>query len=416
MIRKTIAAALLASAAPLAAAQAPAQAPASAPAAIAAAPAPAADPARLAAARRFIDEAAPQSFIEQMVSAGVRSAAEEHRNDAAAARRDPHHAERARIIERVGGEEATRIMRELDPSFRALFADFYARQMSVADLEEGSRFYSSPVGRRFMAGSLAVAMGPEYQRSMEALTPALTASFAGVEQRFAAAMADLPPIPGMPAPPAGAPAAAVKPAPPIPPAALPHTPAVDPARFAAAARAVDALWPSELFRRPLNMLPAIEMLIAMRVGDFGLPIPPSAGINPNATLAELASGFDPHFRQRVPALARFGGEELARAASAMEPDWRRIVATAYAREFTVVELEEVSRFFGSPAGRRIVEQSLLAMEDPQLVRGTILMVPRVVIQIPTIQQRIDQASAHLPPVPEPSAPVPVPPANRGRRR
>jgi hypothetical protein len=412
MIRKTIAAALLASTAPLAAAQAPAQAPA----AIATAPSPAADPARLAAARRFVDEALPQSFLEQMVSLGVQSAAEEHRNNTDAARRDPHHAERARIMERVAGEEAIRIMRGLDPSFRALFADFYARRMSVADLEEGTRFYSSPLGKRFMAGSINMATSPEYNRSMEALGPAFIASFAGVEQRFAAAMADLPPIPGMPVPPPGAPTATVTLSSPTPPVVLPPLPAVDPARLAAGASAVDTLWPSDIVRRPLNMLPAIEALIAMRVGDFGLPIPPDAGINPNATLGELATGFDPHFRHRLPVLARFGGEELARATIALEPDWRRVLAHAYAREFTAPELEQMTQFFGSPGGRRLIDESVRAMEDPQLVRGTILMLPGLIMQFPAIQQRIEQATAHLPPVPAASAPVSAPPSNRRRRR
>jgi hypothetical protein len=403
MIRKLIAAALLASAAPVAAAQAPAAAPAQAQAP---APAAAPDPARLAPARRLVDAAMPQSLFEQAVMAGVRSAAAEMRGNADAARRDPHHAERSRIEERVMGEEAMRVLRDIDPNMRALFADFYARTLDAADLEAAANFYSSAAGRRFSAGAMSAAMDPDYQRSMEALTPQLMGALVGAEQRFAAATAGLPPIPGMPAPAAGP----VPAAPPIPAFTLPARsgPPVDPARFAAARRALDALWPTEAFTHPLNLQRAVETLIAIRVGDFGIPIPPSAGINPNSTLAEIGSGFDPHLRQRIPVLARFAGSEMARVTAAMEPGWKLLTADAYAREFTAAELDAVTSFFSTPAGRRFAMESYKAVEDPQLVRGVVMLIPRVAMQFPAMQQRVQQATAHLPPVPP--APAPLPPS------
>jgi hypothetical protein len=158
----------------------------------------------------------------------------------------------------------------------------------------------------------------------------------------------------------------------------------------------EAIWPAGLFERPLDLVPALDTVAAMRVGDFGVPIPPQAQIDPNATLAALATGFDPHFSRRLPVLARFGAGEIARVGTAIAPEWKRIAANFYAREFTVAELDGMTGFFGSPAGRRLNVGTYQAIEDPALVRGIALLLPRLALQIPAAMQRVEQATAHLP--------------------
>jgi hypothetical protein len=186
--------------------------------------------------------------------------------------------------------------------------------------------------------------------------------------------------------------------------------------MAAARRALDALWPSELFRRELNLLPAIETLIAIRAGDFGVPIPPGVGVNPNATLAEIGSGFDPHLRQRLPVLTRFAGSEFTRLMAAMEPGWKMLTADAYAREFTAAELDGVAGFFSSPAGRRFATESFRVLEDPQVVRSFVMMVPRIAMQFPAVTQRVARETAHLPAPPPETTTTPVPRVEAPRKR
>jgi hypothetical protein len=406
MIRKIITAALLASSASVAAAQ---EAPATVqppvveiqpvPAAPAAAPAPAVDPARLAAARSFVDAALPQSLIERAIALGVHQAAEEHRRDPAEIRRDPNLAERSRIMERVISEEMGRILRDIDPGMRSVVSDFYARRLSQADLEEGARFYGGPMGRRFYEGAINMALSPEYEQAMQSLAPHVQGALAGADQRYAAATADLAPFPGERRPAAGA-SSSAPPAPRAAPAA-PALPAVDPDRLAAGRRLAEALWPPEMFREPFNLVPMLETVMAMRVGDLGVPIPPQWQIDPNATFGEIATTYDPQFSRRVPVLARFGAGEIARVGTAIEPEWKRIAAVFYAREFSVAELEAMAGFFASPAGRRITVESYRAIEDSALVRGTIQLLPRVALQLPAAFQRVEQATAHLPP---PAAP------------
>jgi|GEM_PF-3528542 len=423
MIRKTLFAALLASSASLAAAQTTPATTTPTVVAPQAAPAAAPDPARLAAARQFVDAALPPGMIERAMVEGFRAAAREELADPERARRDPHLAERIRLSEPVVIAEARRILTDLDPSARAVLADFYARRMSAAELDEGSRFFAGATGRRFYEGVFRLALSDEYNRAMQALAPEAMAAVAGIEQRFAALRAEMPPIPGMPNPPAAAPGArASDKAPPVrvvpsrasspAAAAAPAGPAPDPVRLAAARRMLDAMWPSDLVSRPLNLLPTVEMLIAIRFGDFGIPIPPTAPVNANSTAAELATAFDPHFRARLPVLTRFAGAELARLMTGIEPAWKRVSAPLYAREFTAAELDSMTSFFASPAGRRLAEESYRAYEDAQLVRGLVMLVPRIALQVPAAAQRVEQATAHLPP-PTPPAPEATPPISDG---
>lgn len=406
MIRKTFFAALLASSASFAAAQpapsAGAQATTTPTVAAPAAPAAAPDPARLAAARQFVDAMLPSGIVERALIEGFRAGMRDELADPENRRRDPHLAERLRLAEPIVIAEGRRILADVDPNARAVLADFYARRMSAAELAESAGFFASPTGRRFYEGVFNIGVSEDYNRAMQALVQALTPAMAGIEQRFAEVAAQMPPIPGMPTPPAAA-----RTAPPAasPPAAvpLPAAPAVDQARLASARRMLDAMWPSSLSARPLNLLPTIEMLTSIRLGDFGIPIPPQTRISPDSTAADLATTFDPHFRSRLPVLTRFAASELARAMTAMEPVWKQISAPYYAREFTVAELDAMTRFFQTPAGRSVMEQSYRAYEDPALVRGLVMLVPRIVLQLPAAMQRVEQATAHLP---RPTPPVP----------
>jgi hypothetical protein len=409
MIRKTFAAVLLASAATLAAAQpAPQQtAPAQSAQPI---PAPTAEP-RALAASRLVDAMWPQSELDALVREMVSQAgAEVARLDPEGARRDPHFAERQRITQQVIGEETARIVGTLAPDFRRLLAGHYARQFSPAELDPAAAFYLSPTGRRFARESLVIFASPEYQRAIESLTPQATRAMEGVSERLTAAMAQLPPPPGSaaarrPAPPRAAP----PPMPPMPP----MPPAPDLARLSPAQRAAHLVWPSAIFRHVADYRPVIETVLGMRISEFGIPFPAGPNMPANATVADMAGSADPQFRERAAIAARLFGEEMARFGAVMEPDFRRIMADMYGRRFTPAELEEVAGFYGTPAGQRFAAESYRYLEDPQFVRGMLLVLPRAAMQVPAVMQRVNAATAHLPPPPPPPPQTtPAPPRPR----
>jgi hypothetical protein len=195
--------------------------------------------------------------------------------------------------------------------------------------------------------------------------------------------------------------------------AAPQLPPVEPARLAAAQRVGDLVYPSGALQQAWNMSPMLQTMMGMRIADFGLPFPPPGGAPADATIGQMATQHDPHFAERVRIYGQVVAEETARIFTMVEPDFRRLMATVYARRFTVPELEEIGRFYATPAGRRYAGEALTLMQDPEFIRGLMLMMPRVAMQMPAVVQRVTAATAHLPP---PNIDPPAPPAEEGQRR
>jgi hypothetical protein len=92
------------------------------------------------------------------------------------------------------------------------------------------------------------------------------------------------------------------------------------------------------------------------------------------------------------------------------PMFRAATSELYARTFTVAELDDVTRFYATPAGRALARESLAAMVDPDFVRGTLLMTPRAAAEAAGAMVRIGQSTVGLPPPPAPPRAPPAPPA------
>lgn len=189
-------------------------------------------------------------------------------------------------------------------------------------------------------------------------------------------------------------------------AAVPQLPPVEPARLAAAERVIELVYPAGALQQAWNMSPMMQTIMAMRIADFGLPFPAPEGIPADATIGQMVTQHDPHFAERMRISSQVIAEEMGRIFTMIEPDFRRVMATAYARRFTGPELEEIGRFYGTPAGRRYAGEVLTIMQDPELVRGFMMMMPRVAMQMPAVAQRVTAATAHLPALTGPRPPAP----------
>ncbi|HEX8526876.1 DUF2059 domain-containing protein [Allosphingosinicella sp.] len=200
---------------------------------------------------------------------------------------------------------------------------------------------------------------------------------------------------------------------PAPPA--PQAPPVDPARFAAAQRVIDLVYPQGAIQQLWNMTPGLQAIMGMRIADFGLPFPPPPGAPADATIGQAIATHDPHFSERLRLSSEVIAEEMGRIFTMVEPDFKRLMATVYARRFSVGELDEIGRFYATPAGRRLAMEGISVFQDPEFMRGAMLMMPRVAMQMPAVAHRVMQATAHLPP-PGPPAHAGPPPSNEGQRR
>lgn len=147
-------------------------------------------------------------------------------------------------------------------------------------------------------------------------------------------------------------AAPQTPAPAPSPAPAPAT-EVEPARLAAAKAVVGLFLPED--RRD-------AMIDAMLAPTF-------EGVRQSFTESpEMASlfGNDPAMKAKIDA---FMAEEEARSLKILRasmPQMLEAMARAYARRFTVAQLEEISAFFRTPTGSLYVSQSMTLMSDPDV--------------------------------------------------
>ncbi len=129
--------------------------------------------------------------------------------------------------------------------------------------------------------------------------------------------------------------------------------AIDPARLAAARRVVDVIFPA----------PQREQMMAAIVGSFDATIKRSLMNVPDvARLLEV----EPRAR---PVFDRFIEKQQAKSAQRLKvglPGMVDAMGRAYARRFTVAQLDEMQAFFATPTGQIYIAQSATIMGDPDV--------------------------------------------------
>jgi hypothetical protein len=212
------------------------------------------------------------------------------------------------------------------------------------------------------------------------------------------------------------PAAPVAPPPAVaPPAAMPAP--VDPARLAVARQTADYVWPLGTYQRMMSgpmMDGLIQSILSMKLSDIMPPgMAGAKGVDPkdaNATLNDMVGKGDPYFQERIRVATRVIATEMAPVFATIEPAMRDGLAHAYARRFTVEQLNEMNRFFATPVGRAYASESMLIMMDPDVIQNMIKTAPALMQAMPQISAKLEAAEKQLPP--PPSKPHPdAPPAH-----
>ncbi|HEX8256493.1 MAG TPA: DUF2059 domain-containing protein, partial [Allosphingosinicella sp.] len=109
---------------------------------------------------------------------------------------------------------------------------------------------------------------------------------------------------------------------------------------------------------------------------------------------------DPHYDERMRIFMDVMFAELEKIMDREEPGIRNAMARAYARRFTVEEMRQLDVFFATPIGRKFALQSVMLMEDPELLAQTMSLHPRMQAQMPRVVEKVMAATAHLPPPPD----------------
>lgn len=178
-------------------------------------------------------------------------------------------------------------------------------------------------------------------------------------------------------------------------------PPVDPERMAIARQTVASILPPGTMQRIMkdSMGNMEDMMLKgmfdIKASDLGVE-----GEGKDKTLREAMAEKDPHFEERMRISNQVMGEEMGTIFNKMEPRMREGMARAYARRFTVVELNEINRFFASPAGGSFARQSFELMTDPELMAEMVSFMPELLKEVPAIAEKVKKATAHLPPPPD----------------
>ncbi|MBS0255873.1 MAG: DUF2059 domain-containing protein [Proteobacteria bacterium] len=193
------------------------------------------------------------------------------------------------------------------------------------------------------------------------------------------------------------------------PPAAPAAPAAasDPARLAAAHALVDAILPPGSYARMMSgsLQPMMER---MNAGMSQLPLRDlvaGAGLDEAAvarlgktTAGEIMAIIDPAFAERQHRMFGVVLGELTKVMTASEPELRDAMAEAYARRFTLDQLNDINHFFASPSGQAYATNALTLMSDPALAARMQSLGPRIAGMMPEILAKARQSAADLPPM------------------
>ena len=183
---------------------------------------------------------------------------------------------------------------------------------------------------------------------------------------------------------------------------------IDPLRIEAAKDTVDYLFPVGTYERMMKgtMDQMMDQIMTgmgnMRMGDLAgaggvsrSDIPDDLG---DKTMAEIAAERDPHYQERMKISTKVMMDEMVNLMIDMEPTVRKALTNIYARKFTVDQLNEMTRFFSTDTGSAFARDYMMVFVDPEMMQSMMSMVPEMMQAMPDIMKKVEEATAHLPPV------------------
>jgi len=183
---------------------------------------------------------------------------------------------------------------------------------------------------------------------------------------------------------------------------------IDPARLKAAKNTVDYLFPLGTYERMMKgtMDQLMDQMMMgmgdMRMGDLagagGVArddMPDGMG---EKTLAEISREADPNFDERMKISTKVMMDEMIDIMITMEPAVREALTNIYARKFTAPQLTEMNNFFATDTGGAFARDYMMVFVDPEMMQSMMTMVPEMMQAMPNIMKKVEEATAHLPPV------------------
>jgi hypothetical protein len=187
---------------------------------------------------------------------------------------------------------------------------------------------------------------------------------------------------------------------------FPPQPEPDPARLSLARTSAAAMWPEGSYGKMMTgfMGGVVDHAMQLKGSDFaaiaGKPEKASAH---DLSIHDQAAAKDPYFDQRVAAIRAVVAEEFGKVSTVVDPRMREGLARAMARRFDAQQLNDINRFFATPAGRSFAGQYLQLWVDPDTIRSIFASMPELFKLMPEMQAKIKAADDRFPKPPKPPA-------------
>jgi hypothetical protein len=184
---------------------------------------------------------------------------------------------------------------------------------------------------------------------------------------------------------------------------------IDPARLKAAENVVIKLVPPGTYQRIMkDMMDSMAGSIMDQIlGMDAATMAAMAGEEAkqegaDRTLQQLASEKDPHFRERMDIMMKVMFTEMGVMMAELEPEVRTALSNIYAKKYTLAELNDIGTFFATPSGASFAGNFMSTFTDKEMIQASFGMMPKIMEAMPAIMQKVEAATAHLPPPPKAS--------------
>lgn len=196
------------------------------------------------------------------------------------------------------------------------------------------------------------------------------------------------------------------------PAALAEQPgtsdvvAIDADRLATAEKTIDHIFPNGTYSRMMAATMDSTMDIVMdSIGNIPLrDLAAIGGLSKSkleklgpGTITEIMAIYDPHYQERMERMMKSMSTEMSQLIAMFEPGMRKGLQRAYAKRFTVQQLEEMNMFFSTPTGKAYAAESLMMFVDPEVVSQMQAFMPEMMKQMPDIVAKLKKTTSDLPP-------------------
>ncbi|MCK0127033.1 DUF2059 domain-containing protein [Erythrobacter sp. F6033] len=112
--------------------------------------------------------------------------------------------------------------------------------------------------------------------------------------------------------------------------------------------------------------------------------------------AEIASIFDPAWKERSDRQAAIMPEMMREMMTAMEPGMRKAMSELYAINFSATELTEIDAFFSTETGANFARKSFTMASDPRVMSASMEALPQMMGQFANLEARMVEVAADLP--------------------